>query len=109
MATKTIEDLLSRSTLPIIVGDTHYYEEALLFQRVCDANDSSASLPLMKAGKSFELDPYLQLQQMDPLLASTIHPNDSRRIQKALATEVLRTFHCHFPLSLSLSLISNAS
>lgn len=101
MATKTIEDLWSRSTLPVIVGGTHYYVEALLFQRLCDENGSAPRIPLMKAGKSVELDPYLQLQQMNPLLASTIHPNDSRRIHNALATEVLPTFYCYFHLFLS--------
>jgi tRNA dimethylallyltransferase len=94
MATKTIEDLDSRSVPPIIVGGTHYYVEALLFERFCDEKDSSTSTPPIKTSDLSEEDPYLQLQQIDPLLASTIHPNDSRRIQKALANEVLLPFSC---------------
>jgi tRNA dimethylallyltransferase len=93
MAIKCVEDLRSRSVLPIVVGGTHYYVEALLFERSCDEKDTYPD-SLHKAADLSELDPYLRLKQIDPLIASTIHPNDSRRIQKALTNEVLSSTLC---------------
>jgi tRNA dimethylallyltransferase len=88
MANNIAEDLCERSILPIVVGGTHYYVESLLFHRVSDELESNPSskcpLPREFHEMSTHQDPYLQLQQLDPLIASTIHPNDSRRIQNAL-------------------------
>jgi tRNA dimethylallyltransferase len=90
MAQVVLVNLSERSALPIVVGGTHYYVEALLFHRPADEERDPNPLPHsqrpIKVGESLtELDPYLQLQQIDPLAATTIHPNDSRRIQKALS------------------------
>lgn len=91
-AIEVIDDLNARSVLPIVVGGTHYYIEGLLFQ-----NSEKEILEHQEINGIQEsrlpIEPYAQLQQLDPPLASTIHPNDARRIERALASLVLLSFH----------------
>lgn len=118
MAVDIIENLSNQSIIPVIVGGTHYYMEAILFQKspIVSSNTSTISTndlsnnnndnnvdsnnnnnnnndnnkiedtneqnitPIVDKEKSL----HLQLQELDPELASTLHPNDTRRIKKLL-------------------------
>lgn len=88
MAMNVVEEVNQRSALPIVVGGTHYYIEGLLFQ-----NYERESLQPQGTGEYQEslqeVSSYAQLQQLDPIVAATIHPKDTRRIEKALANHLV--------------------
>ena len=108
MAINIINNLLNQSILPIIVGGTHYYMESLLFHKdntSLTTNDlqttttttiptttATASLPLPSVvinnnnnnEEEEEKSLHSKLQEIDSELASTLHPNDTRRIKKVL-------------------------
>ncbi|GMM32331.1 tRNA dimethylallyltransferase [Martiniozyma asiatica (nom. inval.)] len=95
-----MEKIWSLGKVPIIVGGTHYYLQSVLFNNRTVENDVSAQtqdefkdsinsvikfpqeLANLKTLNSTELHPLLKL--CDPVLAAKFHPNDSRRIQRAL-------------------------
>lgn len=79
-----VDRLTSEGKLPILVGGTHYYIQSLLAreatttERVRDLSDEERQLltdPLQVETK---------LRQVDPLVTSKFHPNDVRRLRRAL-------------------------
>ncbi len=74
------ELMLGRS--PIIVGGTNMYIEKLLFTSTLDEEASSLS-PLSTTTLP-PLFTHEDLARVDPEMAARLHPNDSRRIGKAL-------------------------
>lgn len=91
-AGEAIDDIHSRGKLPIVVGGTHYYLKALLFNNktiprdVTEAEDVSSKLTkeqldILDGPPDGVLQ---QLQRYDPLVAQKFHPNDTRRIRRAL-------------------------
>lgn len=86
-ATACVEDILSRGKLPVVVGGTGLYIEAL-----CRGSDFAASAA--ETGLRARLQeeaaqgglPALQarLAQVDPETAARLHPNDAKRIIRAL-------------------------
>lgn len=80
-ALPTIEDILSRGCLPIVVGGTHYYIDALLFERPVSAASSKGHSSAFKVE-----DPpsYARLVEADPEMAQKLHPNDHRKIARSL-------------------------
>ncbi|KAL5580293.1 hypothetical protein UlMin_012735 [Ulmus minor] len=90
-----INDILSRNCLPVVVGGTNYYIQALispfLLDEVAeDLDDDCLSTPsdvqpcynLEFEGMS---DGYDHLKRIDPVAANRIHPNNHRKISQYLS------------------------
>ncbi|XP_038580645.1 tRNA dimethylallyltransferase isoform X2 [Micropterus salmoides] len=87
-----IDDMHSRSKLPVIVGGTNYYIESLLWRVLLDTGENEESgdrgdgvsnrkLELEKLGGA-EL--HKRLAEVDPKMAAMLHPNDKRKIARSL-------------------------
>lgn len=82
-----IEDELRKGRSPIVVGGTHMYMEKLLFTSRID-NDDSPTLGTEER-QSHAWDSHEDLAKIDPVMARRLHPNDKRRISRAL-----EFYHC---------------
>ncbi|OJJ43729.1 hypothetical protein ASPZODRAFT_73766 [Penicilliopsis zonata CBS 506.65] len=97
---RLINEIRSRGKLPILVGGTHYYTQAVLFkdQTVANETESSGQDDLL-AEESLSLeslsdkwpilnapsDQVLQkLREVDPVMADRWHPNETRKIRRSL-------------------------
>ena len=87
-ALKAIREIRSRDRLPILVGGTHYYTEAVLFDDhllddACSGREeySRERFPILDAPTSEILE---KLRGVDPQTASKWHPCDRRKIQRSL-------------------------
>ncbi|RYP12409.1 hypothetical protein DL767_011320 [Monosporascus sp. MG133] len=94
-ARKVIQGIRSRRRLPIIVGGTHYYISALLFEdsvlgpqslgddnpRINVEEESSAQFPILNAPTDVLMN---RLREVDPAMASRWHPSERRKIQRSL-------------------------
>jgi len=87
MAHRCVEDILSRGKLPILAGGTGLYIDSLLSGRTFAAFDPSSPLRgrleerLRREGGQALLD---ELAKADPDTAARLHPNDGKRIVRAL-------------------------
>ncbi|KAM7528068.1 hypothetical protein LguiB_031478 [Lonicera macranthoides] len=89
-----INDILSRNCLPVIVGGTNYYIQALvspflLDESVEDIDESCSTDPPgdkqdseLEFGKDAPGYSYNYLKDLDPAAANRIHPNDHRKINQ---------------------------
>jgi tRNA dimethylallyltransferase len=91
-ANSLIEDIQSRGKLPIIVGGTGLYIQSVIY----DYQFSEApSDPLYRAELERRVqeqgidDVFAELEKMDPESAERIHPNNVRRVIRAL-----EIYHC---------------
>ncbi len=77
-------DIWSRGKAVIIVGGTGFYIKSLMYgifqEETRDESIRAALLARIEAGE----DLYKELSKIDPLSARKIHPNDKRRILRAL-------------------------
>lgn len=73
---------MERKKLPIIVGGTNQFIEALMWETPLfnDGEEVACSKPQLDL--STEL--YSQLSAIDPERAKKLHPNDERKIKRAL-------------------------
>ncbi|EER40572.1 tRNA isopentenyltransferase [Histoplasma capsulatum H143] len=107
---RTIKEIRGRGKLPVLVGGTHYYTQAVLFKEaildrdgegdeesgnadrermVTDGNSEiskiatpqSEKFPILNASPEVILQ---KLREVDPVMASRWHPNDTRRIYRSL-------------------------
>jgi len=85
-----IEGIRSRGKIPILVGGTHYYTQALLFDGVLVSDDEdetrgdeqeSVDLSILDEPTDVIL---AKLREVDPVMADRWHPNDRRKIQRSL-------------------------
>lgn len=90
-ALSTISDIHSRGKIPIIVGGTHYYLNSLLFlNKTIRSNEpeKDSSEKLTEDQKRVLDGPpeevFKTLQIVDPVAAGKFHPNDTRRVRRAL-------------------------
>lgn len=86
LAERTIDAIRARGHLPIIVGGTHFYVKSLLeglFEGPGSDPRLREELGAMDPRERFE-----ELRRVDPLAAERIHPNDAKRVVRAL--EVFR-------------------
>ena len=89
-AEHAIRGIRSRGRLPILVGGTHYYVQALLFRghsigkevdRHLSDEEMVAQWPILAQGNDAI---FKELQRVDPETASRWHPKDSRKIRRSL-------------------------
>lgn len=91
-ASRTIQDIRSRGRVPIVVGGTHYYTNALLFRdSLVEKEDASAEGVVVQDNAAQH--PILndtteamweKLKEVDPVMADRWHPNDRRKIRRSL-------------------------
>ena len=92
MASACVDDILARGKLPIVAGGTGLYVDSLLSGRTFAAFSSDSSLrkeleaELAERGGEAML---AELSRVDPEAAARLHPNDHKRIVRAL--EVYRS------------------
>ena len=92
MASACVDDILSRGKLPIVAGGTGLYVDSLLSGRTFAAFSPESPLrreleeELAQKGGGAMLE---ALSQVDPEAAGRLHPNDHKRIVRAL--EVYRS------------------
>ncbi|MBN2011001.1 tRNA (adenosine(37)-N6)-dimethylallyltransferase MiaA [candidate division KSB1 bacterium] len=82
----TIDDLLKKEKLPVVVGGSGFYIQALVdgFDDVA-AYDSDIKLELQQRVQTDGLGKlYAELQLIDRTTAERLHPNDTQRILRAL-------------------------
>ena len=84
-----IQNVIGRDKIPIIVGGTAYYIEALLwdltFPFTCNTTDTTKNNETLNMILySDDINDYEKLLQVDPLSAQQLHPNDTRKIKRSL-------------------------
>ena len=87
MAKEAMEEIYRNGQLPIVVGGTGFYIQALL--KDIDFDESSGELPCRKeleetARREGGAVLYERLRQVDPESAEAIHPNNVKRVIRAL-------------------------
>ena len=87
LASVAIEDICSRGKLPIVCGGTGLYLDALLRGGVSapsiDTSDIRAELSARAAREGID-GIYAELGRVDPESAAAIHPNNEKRVIRAL-------------------------
>lgn len=86
-AARCIDDILSRKKLPILVGGTGLYLDAIIAGRTFapGASGGAIRLALQKELEAKGIEPLLaELRQADPESAARLHPADTKRILRAL-------------------------
>lgn len=82
-----IQDILSRKKLPVLVGGTGLYLDAIIAGRTFapGASGGAVRLALQNELESKGIEPLLaELRQADPASAARLHPADTKRILRAL-------------------------
>ena len=77
------EDILGRGKLPVVVGGTSYWIEALLWDFTLSSPPAPCAPESNDSGSDAESS-YEKLLILDPDTAARLHPNDSRRIARCL-------------------------
>ena len=89
-----IAEIHARGKLPILVGGTHYYNQAIMFKNstIGGGGDDAGSAPAEKTLTTEQLGildgpsagVLAKLREVDAEVANKFHPNDTRRIRRAL-------------------------
>lgn len=82
-----IRDILSRGKLPVLVGGTGLYLDAIIAGRTFapGASGGAVRLALQNELESGGIEPLLaELRRVDPASAARLHPSDTKRILRAL-------------------------
>ncbi len=87
LALKAIEEIQRRSHTPILVGGTGLYFRALCGEKFHDLPSDSVLRQELSAWTSEVL--YSKLQELDPLRAKELHPNDRFRVIRACEIAML--------------------
>ncbi|GAW19328.1 hypothetical protein ANO14919_088140 [Xylariales sp. No.14919] len=94
-AQRLIQEIRDRGKLPIVVGGTHYYVHALLFDgsligsnetepeeiRFRSQEETKSQFPILDEPTHVILD---RLREVDPAMAERWHPDDRRKIKRSL-------------------------
>ena len=86
MAQEAMDEILTEGKIPILVGGTGFYIQALL-KDVCfeeEEGDKSYRQNLERLAEENADLLYEKLAKCDPLSAKTIHPNNKKRVIRAL-------------------------
>lgn len=84
-ANTAIDDIHSRGKVPIIIGGTHYYLQSLLFDNktiTAEKSDLTEEQLQILDGPVETL--FSTLLQLDPVIAGKFHPQDGRKLRRAL-------------------------
>lgn len=88
MACKVIDDILSRGKLPLLVGGTGLYLQAISYDMALGEMGADSKLrdELNQIASKHEgpLELHNRLKSVDPATAERLHPNDVRRVIRAL-------------------------
>lgn len=87
LATEAMAGIHARGNLPLVVGGTGFYIDALLLSFDLPAEDEEQRVrtSLMRRARLEGTDAlYSELLSVDPDSAARVHPNDTRRIVRAL-------------------------
>lgn len=87
MAKKYIEDIFSRGMTPVVAGGTGLYLNSLLYDMDFSdtAKDTELRETLMDEAELFGAEYlYKKLESLDPIKASNIHPNNVKKVIRAL-------------------------
>ena len=87
LALPILEDIIARGKVPIIVGGTSFYLDALLYKRTLGGAPADEAVR-KKYEAIFEQEGkealFSLLQEIDPASAEVLHPNDKKRVIRAL-------------------------
>ena len=81
-ATRLIDEISARGKLPILVGGTHFYFDALLYGLPSEVDANPALRSELEKLSTEAL--YAQIQAKDPRRASELDPQNRRRLVRAL-------------------------
>lgn len=101
LARAAISDIHRRGKVPVVVGGTHYWVEALLWPQLigqlgnpdttleCKGNEEhvnseTAASPIVPSNSEAGPLLYERLCSIDPVMAAKLHPNDTRKIIRSL-------------------------
>lgn len=87
MAARCVDDILARGKLPILAGGTGLYIDSLLSGRDFAAFDPDSALRGQLEGEFAQVggeEMLARLAKIDPDAAARLHPNDAKRIIRAL-------------------------
>ena len=85
MATEAIDGIVRRDNTPIVVGGSGLYVNALTYPLgfAIPRNDAARENAILEYDRSAEAA-YGRLTSVDPISAERLHPNDKKRIVRAL-------------------------
>ncbi|XP_022905415.2 tRNA dimethylallyltransferase [Onthophagus taurus] len=87
-ALNIIDRLLSENKIPIIVGGTNYYIESILWKiLISEPGSVKTNKPGIMPNNDHELSNevlHKKLQDLDPVMARRLHPNDKRKVLRSL-------------------------
>lgn len=84
---RKITEITTRNSLPMIVGGTGLYIQSVIYdyQFIDDSRDDSIRNKLYKRFEDEGIGPlFAELKKIDPQAAENIHPNNERRVIRAL-------------------------
>lgn len=86
LADECIADIVSRQKLPLVVGGTGLYVNALTYplQFTSVPGDEAIRAALQAEDREYPGRLYRRLGEIDPATAARLHPNDSKRVVRAL-------------------------
>ncbi|EDV90672.1 tRNA dimethylallyltransferase [Drosophila grimshawi] len=79
-----VEQLLAKSKPPIVVGGTNYYIESLLWDILVNTKDEQTADDTNSTHELSTAELHQHLTKIDPSSANRIHPNNRRKIQRAI-------------------------
>ncbi|EMG49563.1 tRNA Delta(2)-isopentenylpyrophosphate transferase [Candida maltosa Xu316] len=87
-AQTVIDDIHSRGKVPIVIGGTHYYLNTLLFNNKTMSESNEELKELTKEQFDILDGPvdvlFKTLESIDPVIANKFHPQDQRKLRRAL-------------------------
>ena len=87
LALPILEDIIARGKVPVLVGGTSFYLDALLYKRTLGGAPADEAVR-KKYEAIFEREGkealFSLLQEIDPASAEVLHPNDKKRVIRAL-------------------------
>ena len=87
MVNEILTDIYARGHVPIIAGGTGFYIQAVLYGIDFTETDSDETYRNMLEQEAAEIGPeslHAKLRMVDPVSADTIHPNNRKRVIRAL-------------------------
>ncbi|RMX62001.1 hypothetical protein DD238_007888 [Peronospora effusa] len=85
LALQIIDDILKRGKVPIVVGGTMYYTQSILWKsQLLDDVPLKTSTEQQKHEQQTPESVYARLRTVDPVMATRLHVNNVRKVQRSL-------------------------